>query len=135
MTDHVKKMFELASKAKENAYCPYSKFRVGACILADDGQFYSGCNIENASYSMVLCGESSAISAMITAGAKKIKEILVVGDVEEPLVPCGACRQRIREFSLPDTKVHLCNRNGKYETVLFDTLLVRSFGPEYLTDR
>lgn len=135
MSEHIKKMFQAASSAKENSYAPYSKFRVGACILGNDGNLYSGCNVENASYRMTQCAESSAISAMVTAGIKKIKEILVTGDTEEKLVPCGACRQQIREFANADTKVHLCNQHGEIETIRLFDLLHRSFGPEFLEEK
>lgn len=134
MSNNIKNMYQIAVEAKEKSYSPYSKFRVGVCVLGDDGNFYSGCNIENASYRMTQCGESSAIGAMIMGGAKKIKELLVVGDIDEKLVPCGACRQQIREFAEPGTVIHLCNKNGEVETILFRDLLPRAFGPEFLLE-
>ena len=135
MSQHIKKMFQAASSAKEKSYSPYSKFRVGACILGDDGKLYVGCNIENASYRMTQCAESSAVSAMVTAGVRRIKEILVVGDIDEKLVPCGACRQQLREFSDINTLVHLCNKHGETETISLFDLLHRSFGPEFLEEK
>lgn len=121
------KLFNLALQARNNSYSPYSKFKVGAAILADDGEFYSSCNVENISYPCGSCAETGAISAMISCGGKKIKEILVVGDGQEAITPCGACRQRICEFSDENTIVHMANLEGIKKSILAKDLLPYGF--------
>ncbi len=90
----VQEMLQKAKAAMKHAYNPYSNFFVGACILADDGKLYAGCNVENVSYSLTLCAEASALGAMVSAGAKRIKKMVVVAESDKIIVPCGACRQR-----------------------------------------
>ena len=131
----------LAQKACEvmqNAYAPYSKFHVGAAVLAEDGTIFTGCNVENASYGLTNCAERSAIFSLISNGKKKISAIAVVGPAgDEPCTPCGACRQVIREFAAPDTPIYLCDPDSKkvVETTNTDKLLPKSFGPNHLTHR
>lgn len=126
------RLFAAASAAMERAYAPYSKFQVGAAILAGNGKIYSGCNVENAAYPNGNCAETSAIAAMVLDGAKQIREIAVIGRGDLPCTPCGGCRQRIREFAAPDTKVHVCGPEGLRRTFTRDELLPASFGPENL---
>jgi len=130
MSDTIQNMLESAQAAKSNAYSPSSNFKVGACIRTEDDQFFSGCNIENASYGMTLCAEASAIANMRNAGPHKIKEILVIGSSEVICAPCGACRQLICEFAMPDTLIHMCNQKGTLKTSSLGELLPNSFGPE-----
>lgn len=94
-------LFEYAKKAREQAYAPYSKFKVGAAILDENGAIHSGCNVENAAYPLGVCAEASAIGAMINAGGRRIVKIAVVGGGEkvELCTPCGGCRQAIAEFA------------------------------------
>ncbi|NLJ59259.1 MAG: cytidine deaminase, partial [Tissierellia bacterium] len=92
-----KKLIRKALDAKEKAYVPYSNFRVGAAILMENGEIYTGCNIEIASYSPTICAERTAIFKAISDGQRKIKAIAVVGD-SKYTYPCGVCRQVIREF-------------------------------------
>ncbi len=114
-------MLKAALAARVNAYAPYSKFHVGACVKAASGKLYVGCNCENASYPVGLCAEASAIAAMVAAGEREIAEILVIGGAAsgepwlELVTPCGACRQRIAEFGHEGTKVHAAGigENGK----------------------
>ena len=126
----------LAQKACEvmqNAYAPYSKFHVGACVRAEDGSMYVGCNVENASYGLVNCAERSAILALISAGRKRIEALAIAGPGPDLITPCGACRQVIREFAAPDTPIYLCDSHGKVvKTTNIDKLLPWSFGPEHL---
>lgn len=129
----IEKMLDLARKAMEHAYCPYSKFSVGAVIKTDTGHFYSGCNVENASYPVGSCAEQGAISAMILGGDTKIAEIVVMGNGEALVSPCGACRQRIREFSTPNTIIHICDRNSVRKSLTLAEILPISFGPENLS--
>lgn len=115
-----------------NAYAPYSNFQVGAAILAEDGNIYAGCNVENAAYPVGCCAEASAISAMVMSGQTSIAAIAVVGAGDELCTPCGGCRQRIREFSSESTPILVCDQNGlRHETTLGE-LLPLSFGPDNL---
>jgi cytidine deaminase len=125
-------LFTAAKAAQEKAYVPYSKFRVGAAILADDGRVYAGCNVENAAYPSGACAEVGAISAMILGGGRRIAEMLVIGDGELLCTPCGNCRQRIREFAKDDLPVHIAGAGGLKRSFRFAELLPHSFGPENL---
>jgi cytidine deaminase len=125
-------LFEAAKAAQAKAYAPYSRFNVGAAILAPSGAIYPGCNVENAAYPQGACAETGAISAMALAGERRIAEILVIGDGEALVTPCGGCRQRIREFAAPDTPIHIAGPDGVRATFTLDQLLPESFGPEHL---
>lgn len=91
-------LIDAAWAARENAYCPYSQFMVGAAVLGEDGKIYTGCNIENASYGMTVCGERTAIFKMVSEGCRKFVALAVVGGVDVDGAPCMACRQVITEF-------------------------------------
>jgi cytidine deaminase len=133
MTPIDQSLFEAAERVRPKAHVPYSKFAVGAAILADDGNIYAGCNVENAAYPLGNCAEASAIAAMIAGGGKRITRIFVTGPGATPVTPCGGCRQRIREFADPDTPVICLGVEGApLETTLGD-LLPHSFGPEFLS--
>ena len=116
----------------ERAYVPYSKFPVAALLIDNNGKKYKGINVENASYGLTLCAERNAITTAITGGMKKIKLLVITGNTPEPISPCGACRQVIREFSDKDTVIILANKDGKYESTSLEKLLPYSFGPEDL---
>lgn len=122
------KMFQLAKAALKNAYAPYSKFHVGACLRAENGELYAGCNVENASYSLVLCAESSAISALISAGQKKITEVVITSSGDMLCPPCGACRQRLFELADGNIPVHLYKMSGEHKTLHMNDLLPHPFG-------
>jgi cytidine deaminase len=113
MADKKQELLKTAREARSKAYAPYSNFHVGAAVLGRNGKIYSGCNVENASFGLTCCAERNAIFAMIVAGETEIREILVIGESEEFLPPCGACRQVIAEFAPPPTVVHMCNREGE----------------------
>lgn len=125
-------LLEAAKDAMASAYAPYSKYQVGAAILAENGRIYSGCNVENAAYPVGNCAEASAIAAMVRDGAKVIREIAVIGSGAELCTPCGGCRQRIREFATAETRIHACDASGVRHTFTCDELLPASFGPEHL---
>lgn len=127
----IEDLFVQARAAQERAYAPYSRFSVGAALRTESGAIFSGCNVENASYPLGVCAETSAISAMIAAGEKRIAEILVVGPGPGRITPCGACRQRIAEFGA-GALVHLADGQGAVETFALADLLPRAFGPESL---
>jgi cytidine deaminase len=125
-------LFKAAEAIRAKAYAPYSRFHVGAAILADDGKIYSGCNIENAAYPVGNCAEASAIAAMIAGGGKRITRIYVTGPGSAPVTPCGGCRQRIREFADLTVPVISHGVDGEPLVCTLEQLLPHSFGPEYL---
>ena len=128
-------LFEAARAIQAKAYAPYSRFKVGAAIATTDGQVFTGCTVENAAYPVGACAEAGAISAMIAGGAGRIAQIVVMGDGEHLVTPCGGCRQRIREFASPDTPIHIAGPEGIRKSFTLDELLPFSFGPDNLTDR
>ena len=130
--DQKTSLINAASNAMINAYAPYSKFHVGAAILADDGNIYTGCNVENAAYPIGSCAEASAISAMVMAGQSKIVAIAVAGAGDELCTPCGGCRQRIREFAKASTPILICDESDLRHTTTLEALLPLSFGPNNL---
>lgn len=127
------KMFALARAAMARSYSPYSGFPVGAAILTPTGSTFSGCNVENASYPEGTCAEAGAISAMVMAGESVIQDIYVIGNGDALVSPCGGCRQRIREFSTPETRVHICGPEGVRKTLTLNELLPWSFGPDHFS--
>jgi len=127
-------LFDAAIAARAHAYAPYSRFPVGAALRSREGGVFAGCNVENASYPIVTCAEAGAISAMVAAGHKTIAEFLVVGAAERVITPCGACRQRLREFAGPDVLVHCMTPKGALVTYSVGALLPSAFGPEHLAE-
>lgn len=125
-------LFAAAEAVRTRAYAPYSRFSVGAAILADDGNIYAGCNIENAAYPQGNCAEASAIAAMIAGGGKRITRIYVTGSGTAPVTPCGGCRQRIREFADLNVTVISHGVGGEPLHCTLEQLLPHSFGPEFL---
>ncbi len=126
------KLFAAAKAAQANAYAPYSRFHVGAALRTPSGEVYSGGNVENAASPEGFCAETSAISAMVTAGERRIAEICVVADGAALCTPCGGCRQRIREFADAATIVHVAGPEGMRATFRLSALLPESFGPGHL---
>jgi len=122
----------VTKEAMSKAYVPYSNYPVGALIVTDNGNTYSGCNVENASYPLGNCAEASAIASMILGGEKKIKTIYVMTKNDEGGIPCGGCRQRIREFSDENTQIMMCSPDGVQQRINLSELLPNSFGPEHL---
>ena len=116
---------------RENAYAPFSSFKVGAAIETDDGEIIDGCNVESASYGLTVCAERVAIWKAISQGKRKITRIAVVADTEELTPPCGVCRQIIWEFG-GDIPVIFANLHGKVETVQMKDLLPRAFDTKFL---
>lgn len=107
---------ELMKKAIEvskNSYCPYSKFAVGACVLADDDTTYTGCNFENSSFGMTICAERNAIGSAIAAGKRKIKAVAIYSPIQDSCFPCGACRQVMHEFCDNDKELKIIIKKGE----------------------
>ena len=125
-------LFEAAKKARENAHAPYSKFHVGAALRTASGAIYSGCNVENAAYPEGTCAEAGAIAAMAAAGERVIVEILVVADAEQPVTPCGGCRQKISEFADNDAVVIIASPKSEQFRTTIGELLPGSFGLNHL---
>jgi homotetrameric cytidine deaminase len=125
-------LIDAARTVMGRAHAPYSGFSVGAALRAEDGSIHAGANVENAAYPQGQCAEASAIGALVAAGRTRITEAAVIAGAEEVCVPCGGCRQRLREFMDLDGVIHLCSASGAHEEVTLRDLLPRSFGPEYL---
>ena len=125
---------ETAARAVANSsYSPYSKFPVGAAVLADSGRIYAGTNVENASYGLCMCAERTAIFAAASAGDRTLKAIVVYTPTVAPTMPCGACRQVINEFGPDALVVAVCDSEERMESTLPD-LLKHAFGPENLVN-
>ena len=128
------KLIELAWLARENAYTPYSHFKVGACIALKDGTFVQGCNIENAAYTPTNCAERTAFFKAVSEGVKEFQAICVVGGRDGVLTgyaaPCGVCRQVMMEFCDPETfQIILAVSKDKYDVFTLRELFPLGFGP------
>lgn len=127
--DNINKvLIDLALESREKAYVPYSNFKVGAAILTEDGSIYSGCNIENASYTPTVCAERVAIFKAIFDGHRNIKKIAVVGKLGDFTFPCGVCRQVIREFCTDDCEIIIIKDINEHKILKFSEILPYSFG-------
>jgi cytidine deaminase len=122
----VEKLIKAAMAARERAYAPYSQFRVGAAILTRDGRYYTGCNIENASYSLTCCAERVALFKAVSGGERDFEAIAVTAGTEDYCTPCGACRQALAEFG-GAIKVFMVNREGAYLESTVAELLPATF--------
>ena len=127
MKKEYEKLIKEAEKARKKAYTPYSKFKVGAAVLCDDGKIFSGCNIENASFGLTICAERVAFFKAISEGSTKIKAIAVIGNTNKPCSPCGACRQVISEFG-EDIPLIMTNLKGDVKIKKIKELLPEAFG-------
>ncbi|WP_368186677.1 cytidine deaminase [Aestuariibius sp. HNIBRBA575] len=116
-------LVQTARTVRENAYAPYSNFKVGAAIRATSGVVYAGCNVENVAYPEGTCAEAGAIAAMIAAGDSAIAEVAVIADSPKPVSPCGGCRQKLAEFADGSVKVTMTTVDGvTQETTIADLL-------------
>jgi len=122
-----KSLISKAIVAMKNAYAPYSNFPVGACVLTEDGDEIIGCNIENASYGLTMCAERVALFKARSEGKKGIVALAVAANVDEPVSPCGACRQVIMELA-PNATIYFANRDGsKVKKMAAEELLPYGF--------
>lgn len=125
-------LLEAATAVRENAYAPYSRFKVGAALRTTSGAIHVGCNVENVAYPEGTCAEAGAIAAMVASGETEIAEILVIADSPQPVTPCGGCRQKIAEFATPDTPVTLCTTDGKVLVTTISGLLPGVFSAAHM---
>ncbi len=120
-------MLQLAEDASKNAYVPYSKFPVGACVLAESGNVYLGCNFENSSFGLTICAERNAVGSAIAAGEKKLKAVAIFSPNMLNCTPCGACRQVLNEFQCPDGIDVITKVDNGVKVVKLSQLLPESF--------
>jgi len=120
-----------AQSARQKAYVPYSKFKVGAAVLTSGGKIYTGCNVENSSYGLCNCAERTAIFKAVSEGALELVTIAIIADTAEPVAPCGACRQVMAEFGI--NKIIMCNLHGEQQIATLEELLPYSFGKKHLS--
>ena len=132
----LQRLHDAARAARERAYAPYSRFAVGAALLDEHGAIHAGCNVENAAYPQGVCAEAGAISALVLAGAREVKAVLVLGEAGalRPVTPCGGCRQKLREFAADSTPVIMASSGAVVLGTTLGALLPHSFGPEHLNE-
>lgn len=118
-------LLSAALEARENAYAPYSDYKVGAAVLSESGSIYSGCNVENGVYTLGQCAERVAIQTMVASGETKIVALLLA--TENADTPCGACRQVISEFADSHTPIYIADQNGIVEETTVGALLPKAF--------
>jgi len=124
---HQLTLLDAAVAVQANAHAPYSHYKVGSALLADDGHTYCGCNVENVASPLGQCAEGNAIAAMVAAGASKVREILIASPNSHFCSPCGGCRQRIFEFADQQTLIHMATSDGKINTVTMEEILPLAF--------
>lgn len=116
----------------ENAYAPYSEFRVGAALRGASGKIYAGCNVENVAYPEGTCAEAGVIAAMVAAGETQFTQAYVVAGSSLPVTPCGGCRQKLAEFAARDVVVTMATVEGDEKNMRIDELLPGAFDPSFL---
>ncbi|WP_050523042.1 cytidine deaminase [Pseudorhodobacter wandonensis] len=127
-------LLKAATNVRENAYAPYSKFKVGAALRSTAGNVYLGVNVENVAYPEGTCAEAGAIAAMCAAGDYQIAELLVISDSPTPVTPCGGCRQKIAEFAGPEVAITMVNLQGVTSVVTVADLLPGSFNAGHMAN-
>jgi cytidine deaminase len=125
-------LIKAAQVVRERAYAPYTLYRVGCAILADNGRIYTGANVENAAYPAAMCAEATAVAAMVSDGPRSIRAVVVANGAETPVFPCGKCRQVIREFGA-NCKVVVIGSSPLFSQMKFDELYPHSFGPKEMS--
>lgn len=129
---HWAELFEAAEGARQRAYAPYSRFRVGAAVRGEDGRVFVGCNVENASFGLTVCAERNAVAALVAGGASKAVAVAIVVDSDRPTPPCGMCRQVLSE--LGDAGLEIASRTLRGEEARWsmEALLPFQFGRGFL---
>ena len=130
--DDAMDLLQAAGNVRENAYAPYSNFKVGAAIRAASGAIYAGCNVENVAYPEGTCAEAGAIAAMVAAGETVLTEVLVVADSPAPVPPCGGCRQKLVEFGGPEVVLTMCTTDGKTRSMTLAEILPGRFDASHM---
>ena len=134
--DRWSELLEAAGAAREQAYAPYSRYRVGAALLDEQGRIHAGCNVENAAYPEGVCAEAGAISQMVVNGGRRIEAVVVVGEGAEAITPCGGCRQKLREFGEARLRIRSADAQGAWRGEhSLGELLPASFGPAHLASK
>ncbi len=119
-------LIKRARDAQKQAYVPYSRFHVGAVLLTEDDQIFSGCNVENATFGATICAERTAVFSAVCHGARRFTKIVIVSDDEDPVMPCGTCRSVLFEFS-PDMEIIAVGSSGKVEKIQLSQLYPKGF--------
>lgn len=132
--DNISQIMLLGKDMINNAYAPYSSFKVSAVAIADNDQVFSGCNVENSSYSLTICAEVSAICQMVATGQKQLKALFVFSNTEQFVTPCGGCRQTILEFSDNDIPIFTINSHGEVRKHQLSILIPHAFSYEPSTE-
>ena len=136
----VKDIINEAIKVRENSYCPYSNYAVGACLIDKNGQIYTGCNIENAAFGPSICAERTAFFKAVSEGVKEFKAIAIVGSpkgriIDQYAFPCGVCRQVMMEFCNPEEFIVIVAKSdGEYKVYALSELLPEGFGPSNINN-
>ena len=128
------RLWAAARQVREQAHAPYSRFKVGAALLDEHGRIHVGCNVENAAYPQTLCAEAGALAALVASGARTVQAAMVVAEGTAPVPPCGACRQKLREFTDDAAPVLVGDTHGVQRRYTMGALLPESFGPSHLPE-
>lgn len=131
MNESLTIMHQQAMAMLDKAYSPYSKFAVGVCIRSDNGELFTGCNIENASFSLTMCAEAVALAKMVSSGQQNLTDIIVVCSSDYTVPPCGSCRQRLIEFADKSAMVHFADHTGVVSSKSLWHLLPEAFSPRH----
>lgn len=132
MKTRIEELIEIARAAREQAYAPYSGFKVGAAVETADGKVYAGCNVENSSYGLTVCAERTALAKAVSEGERHFVRIAVIAETKIPVPPCGACRQVILELCGKDVEVVLANIDGQRVVTDISSLLPMPFDKSLL---
>lgn len=125
-------LLDQAAAVRENAYAPYSKFKVGAALKTGSGEIYVGCNVENIASPEGTCAEAGAIAAMVAAGETRFTEAAVIAEGPRPVTPCGGCRQKLIEFAEPGARIVMGTTSGETMEMAVADLLPGAFGPGHM---
>lgn len=132
MEPSIQRLFDAALAVRGRAHAPYSHFAVGAALLDEQGRVHVGCNVENAAYPQSLCAEAGALAALVAAGAREVRAVMVVAQADRPVTPCGGCRQKLGELAADDTPVWVADTAGQVQRFTLGQLLPHGFGARHL---